>query len=92
MVDSSDDSDTVDSRSSLVDYESWSADAIRKECAKRGLLACGRADKKIFSDEFATRFSQSGNTAPRADVDSRTLREKSGFWQDVYIGGQTPLV
>ncbi|KAF4133969.1 hypothetical protein GN958_ATG16814, partial [Phytophthora infestans] len=23
------------------------------------------------------------NTAPRADVDSRTLREKSSFWQDV---------
>ncbi|KAI9993668.1 hypothetical protein PInf_015961 [Phytophthora infestans] len=78
MVDSSDDSDTVDSRSSLVDYESWSADAIRKECAKRGLQLKAGLRK--------------GNTAPRADVDSRTLREKSGFWQDVYIGGQTPLV
>ncbi|EEY60267.1 uncharacterized protein PITG_21103 [Phytophthora infestans T30-4] len=26
---------------------------------------------------------ESCNTAPRADVDSRTLREKSSFWQDV---------
>ncbi|KAI9995691.1 hypothetical protein PInf_012759 [Phytophthora infestans] len=33
----------------------------------------------LFSDEFAVRFSQSGNKAPRADLDTRAINDRSDF-------------
>ncbi|KAL4156152.1 hypothetical protein PRNP1_005184 [Phytophthora ramorum] len=37
----------------------------------------------LFSDEFATRYSQTGDTASRAALDSKQTNAKSNFWQEV---------
>ncbi|KAH7460885.1 uncharacterized protein KRP23_14591 [Phytophthora ramorum] len=40
----------------------------------------------LFSDEFATRYSQTGDTASRAALDSKQTNAKSNFWQEVREG------
>ncbi|KAF4145009.1 hypothetical protein GN958_ATG05800 [Phytophthora infestans] len=37
----------------------------------------------VFLDQLAVRFSQSGNKAPRADLDTRAINDRSNFRQDV---------
>ncbi|KAE8904337.1 hypothetical protein PF003_g12034 [Phytophthora fragariae] len=117
----------------LDEYDTWTADAIRKECTRRGLKVKGRAKKDeriailrrhdvakavygglmvgdtenvsvvenrtkhcpyrllniLFSNEFATRFGQSGDKPPRADLDTRAVADKSCFWQDVHVAHVT---
>ncbi|KAF4149406.1 hypothetical protein GN958_ATG01378 [Phytophthora infestans] len=91
-----------------VDYSSWKADEVRKECTRRGLKVKGNLKKderimilmhhnmlqasigsstissvSVVSDEFATRFSQSGDKPPRAALDTREVNDRSCFWADV---------
>ncbi|KAF4134291.1 hypothetical protein GN958_ATG16519 [Phytophthora infestans] len=37
----------------------------------------------LFSDDLAARFSESGNKPPRADLNTRSVNDKSNFWLDV---------
>ncbi|KAE8890715.1 hypothetical protein PF003_g25320 [Phytophthora fragariae] len=137
-LDSDTDSETANSATSknpkpLDEYDTWIADAIRRECTRRGLKVKGRAKKDeriailrrhdvakavygglmvgdtenvsvvenrtkhcpyrllniLFSNEFATRFGQSGDKPPRADLDTRAVADKSCFWQDVHVAHVT---
>ncbi|KAL4172386.1 hypothetical protein KRP22_007554 [Phytophthora ramorum] len=128
--DSSDDSDIDLPTTTVTDYTSWCADAIRKECTRRKLKVRSKMKKDeriailkqhddaqaamdgimlgdaglttgtnavskrtkhcpyrlinfLFSDEFATRYSQTGDTASRAALDSKQTNAKSNFWQEV---------
>ncbi|KAE9291535.1 hypothetical protein PR003_g25007 [Phytophthora rubi] len=128
--DDSNDSETFDALTPSVDYESWSADQVRKECTRRGLKLKASMKKGeridvlrrqdvaratydgillgdegesastnavtkwakhcwyrllniLFSDEFSTRFSQSGDMASRAELDSKSVNDRSRFWQEV---------
>ncbi|KAF4133251.1 hypothetical protein GN958_ATG17597 [Phytophthora infestans] len=116
-----------------VDYSSWKADEVRKECTRRGLIVKGNLKKDeritilmhhdmlqasigsstidstsvgartrhcmyrlldlLFSDEFATRFSQSGDEPSRAALDTREVIDRSCFWADVQTAfATTPSV
>ncbi|KAI9986239.1 hypothetical protein PInf_025159 [Phytophthora infestans] len=65
-------------------YEALSANDIRKMCTAKDLkLKSGMKKGERVEIRLAVRFSQSGNKAPRADLDTRAINDRSNFRQDV---------
>ncbi|KAE8900295.1 hypothetical protein PF007_g23113 [Phytophthora fragariae] len=107
VSDDSSDSETFDALTPSVDYESWSADQVRKECTRRGLklkasmkkgeridvlrrqdVARATYDGILLGDEGESASTnavtnQSGDMASRAELDSKSVNDRSRFWQEV---------